>query len=270
MVEGINGAGKSTLIKSLKSANSAGNKKLLEFSSWHIHPVDLQRLARLDNNQYNFFIELVKNECHSLSGNWTETVNKIENCTFWFEGYRWVAYLSALSAKEYINSIAYAHIHEIYDGGTSFEDFRYLQLQRWRQFVQAASPESVSLLEANFFQYPLMEMMGFHLLNEQQILDYYSEFVKIVEPMNLHLFYLEVPNVARAIEKAALERVHERRNWIYRYASWFNRTAFATTNNLSGVDGIIQFCRERQRIEKLIIGHFKEIPCRILIRDDLI
>lgn len=270
MVEGINGAGKSTLTNSLKIGSLSRLRQVLDYSNLEIHPVDLQQVARLNHNQYDCFLTLVKNECLSLSYNRDEIFKRIEKCTFEFEGYLWVAYLSALPTKKFVNSIRFAHDCEIYDGGASLEEYRYLQLQRWRQFVHAASNDTISLFEANFFQYPLMEMIGFHLPSDQQIFDYYSEFINIIKPMGFHLFYLEVPNVARAIERAALERVHDRKGWIGRYTYWFDRTAFANKNNLSGVDGIIKFCQERQRIEKLIIDHFKDISCRVLIRDDLI
>ena len=264
LIEGVNGAGKSTYTREFVRKNQY-HSRIYTYRGQGFHPVDLSRLARFSEMEYLSFQEM----CMNVPEVDKETVlQSIREHTCYSEHYYWVDYTRIEIICRCRQALVYAHEHELYDGFCSVRDFMEAHLARWKKFpitVELGLDNRVHLFEGVFFQYPIMNLLGFYDIDKTAIAAYMNSLLSSVQSLSPYLVYLDVPNVEKTISAAALERPL----WMEQYCSWLKNTRYAQANSISGQEGVIAFCKQRQEIEHYILDKIS-IPKKIIERNDLL
>ncbi len=268
LIEGINGSGKSTLSSEFINRCINKNIRVKTYRGWTFHPVDLQHISVMSEREYVFFRSLCLHCCMTPL-EWSSLKSSIEeNCIYRNNQYL-IAYtkIKAMGSLNFKIAYDYAFRHELYNGFSNIENFQSMHLCNWNNaaFQLADNSDTIHIFEAVFFQYPMMEFVGFHNIEKVKLLDYYRQIYDIILPLNPSIFYISVSDIDAAINRIAYERVGEDMSWIDKCCLWFEHTSYAKHKNLSGIKGIIEFCKERQQIELEIIQKLN-IPNYIIKR----
>ena len=264
LIEGINGAGKSTYTCEFVRKNQY-RTRICTYRGQGFHPVDLSRIARFSEMEYLSFRKMCMNAAEIDEKNILQSIN-VHTC--YSEHYYWVDYTRIETICRCRQALVYAHEHELYDGFCSVTDFMESHLIRWKQFptyVNSKSNDSIHLLEGVFFQYPIMNLLGFYDIDKMAIAAYMNSILSSVQSLSPCLVYLDVPDVEKSIKMASLERPL----WMEQYCFWLKNTRYARVNGISGQEGVIAFCKQRQEIEHYILDKLS-VPKKIIERHDLL
>jgi len=260
LVEGINGAGKSSFTRWITTRYSDA-APILTYRGKGVHPVDLLRTACFTEQELSLWIKLSMDalplEKHNL---FQERINQyvVQEHDIYL-----VPYLHVLDQIPHQKELmTKAFEKEIYDGHVSAKKYMHCIHDRWHSFARTEktrSQECIHIFEAVTFQYPIMELLGFHNMDKAAILSFVNNLVTNMLDLRPVLFYIDVQDVANIIISTAKERP----GWIHNYISWLSTTKIAKERNLDGLKGVIQFCEMRQEIERFIIDRLPITCIRI-------
>lgn len=229
----------------------------VHFVTWRgcgVHPVDLLRVAILSRSEYVRLID----ECRQrlTAEIFAEVNRRTDRLVCKEDGYYLVPYLSLFDGLPVPHDMLEALWRmELYDGNGSLTDFQQWLNRRWSRFPKKAVEEGFSdalhIFEAVSLQYPVMEMLGYHLMEAKAISEFINQLLKHVLTLDPFLLYIDVSDTATAVINAARERV----GWLPSYEAWLSSTPYAGCHGLSGLDGVIAFCEERRKIETYVVDH---------------
>lgn len=139
--------------------------------------------------------------------------------------------------------------YKIYDG-LPWETEKPLMLERWRQFVRAADPETIYVFNCVFLQNPMCEtMMRFGF--PQEISQYYiEEIAGMIRPLNPLVIYLKNDDIENSVRQASTERP----GWLNAVIDYHVNGAYGKRICAEGFDGYIRCLQERQRRELSILS----------------
>lgn len=273
LVEGIPGAGKTTTARKIKEKLIEEGKEVILYEEGVSHPADMAWNAYLNKEEYDNFIikcsEMWENSTKSISKE--ELINRI-NIQARIEDNNVILAYTKIDFPEacYWSLIGNVASKEICDGRKSLDEFREIHLKRWCRFAKAALlTETIYIFECAFLQNHIFELLGVYEKSDEEIYLYLNNLLETVKALNPSIVYIEPSTVEDIIIKAANDRKSSddsRPDWIDEIAKWVSNMNFGKSHNLSGIEGVFSFCRERLRIDKLMIEKL-DVPVTIIKRD---
>jgi len=232
-VEGIQGMGKSTLVNKL--AYAIPDLKVCREGDFS--PVDLAWCTWMTKEQYESVLEkyapiqeeIVKktviDETHYITS-YTQIITDIPNFHKDLEQY------------------------EVYNGRISLEELKEIVFSRYGKFQ-----ESGYLFECAFFQNIMEDLILFHMLSDEEILDFYRELYGLVEKENFLMFYLYSENIEDAIRTIRKERSDHFGNemWYNLMIQYLIHSPLGEKEGYRTFEDLILHLKHRQSLELRVI-----------------
>ena len=183
-VEGIQGMGKSTLVNRI-------SREVPEFCvcrEGDYSPVDLAWCTWMSKEEYETVLE-----------NYVEIKDEIVKYTVEEDGHFVVAYTKILT--DILGFHKDLEQYEIYNGRKEFAEWKEIVFTRFKNFRGTGY-----LFECAFFQNIMEDLILFHGLNDEEIVDFYRELFDLVDKENFRLFYLYSENIEEILRVVKKER----------------------------------------------------------------
>ena len=260
LVEGIPGAGKTTTARKIKEKLIDEGKEAILYEEGMSHPADMAWNACLKEDEYNDFIkkcsEMWEGSKKSISKE--ELISRIQRQTRIEDNNVILAYTKIDFPEDcYWSLIGDVASKEICDGRKSLDEFRDIHLRRWSKFAeQALLNDNIYIFECAFLQNHIFELLGVYEKSDEEIYLYLKSLLETVKSLSPSIVYIEPSSVEDIIIQAANERKSpegSRPEWIDEVANWVSNMNFGKSHNLKGIEGVFYFCKERLRIDKLMI-----------------
>ncbi|MBX9185447.1 MAG: hypothetical protein ACLTA9_09625 [Clostridium saudiense] len=260
LVEGIPGAGKTTTARKIKEKLIDEGKEAILYEEGMSHPADMAWNACLKEDEYNDFIkkcsEMWEGSKKSISKE--ELISRIQRQTRIEDNNVILAYTKIDFPEDcYWSLIGDVASKEICDGRKSLDEFRDIHLRRWSKFAeQALLNDNIYIFECAFLQNHIFELLGVYEKSDEEIYLYLKSLLETVKSLSPSIVYIEPSSVEDIIIQAANERKSpegSRPDWIDEVANWVSNMNFGKSHNLKGIEGVFYFCKERLRIDKLMI-----------------
>lgn len=232
-VEGIQGAGKSTLVNQISKLNP----NLHVCREGDYNPIDLAWCALMSQTQYERVLETYKELEAEIRKN--TTVEK----------------------EEYI--VTYTKIHtdlpgfykelenfEVYCGRKTWPELKDIILERFRGFTQTGY-----LFECAFFQNIVEDLILFHMLSDEEIVDFYRELFRVAGAQEFLLFYLHTDDLEESINIIKNERCDDEGNemWYQMMLEYLINSPYGRKHRCNRFEDLINHFRHRQELELSII-----------------
>lgn len=260
LVEGIPGAGKTTTARKIKEKLIDEGKEAILYEEGMSHPADMAWNACLKEDEYNDFIkkcsEMWEGSKKSISKE--ELISRIQRQTRIEDNNVILAYTKIDFPEDcYWSLIGDVASKEICDGRKSLDEFRDIHLRRWSKFAeQALLNDNIYIFECAFLQNHIFELLGVYEKSDEEIYLYLKSLLETVKSLSPSIVYIEPSSVEDIIIQAANERKSPEGSgpdWIDEVANWVSNMNFGKSHNLKGIEGVFYFCKERLRIDKLMI-----------------
>ena len=260
LVEGIPGAGKTTTARKIKEKLIDEGKEPIFYEEGMSHPADMAWNACLKEDEYNDFIkkcsEMWEGSKKSISKE--ELISRIQRQTRIEDNNVILAYTKIDFPEDcYWSLIGDVASKEICDGRKSLDEFRDIHLRRWSKFAeQALLNDNIYIFECAFLQNHIFELLGVYEKSDEEIYLYLKSLLETVKSLSPSIVYIEPSSVEDIIIQAANESKSpegSRPDWIDEVANWVSNMNFGKSHNLKGIEGVFYFCKERLRIDKLMI-----------------
>lgn len=232
-IEGIQGAGKSTLTNALA-------RKYPEYTvcrEGDYNPVELAWCTWMDKEDY----EAVLHRYPSLA-------EEIREKTVVEDGHYIVMYTRILTDipgfhKDVEN-------YEIYNGRKSADELKEIVLSRYAGFG-----EKGYIFECSFFQNIVEDLILFHQLSDEEIVDFYRQLFKLVDKESFELIYLYSEDIAENIRIIRKERCDNEGNemWYPLMLRFLMESPYGKTHGLRDFEDMIRHFEHRQKLEMRII-----------------
>lgn len=272
LVEGIPGAGKTTTARKIKEKLIDEGKEAILYEEGMSHPADMAWNACLKEDEYNDFIkkcsEMQEGSKKSISKE--ELISRIQRQTRIEDNNVILAYTKIDFPEDcYLSLIGDVASKEICDGRKSLDEFRDIHLRRWSKFAeQALLNDNIYIFECAFLQNHIFELLGVYEKSDEEIYLYLKILLETVKSLSPSIVYIEPSSVEDIIIQAANESKSpegSRPDWIDEVANWVSNVNFGKSHNLKGIEGVFYFCKERLRIDKLMIEKLN-VPVTIIKR----
>lgn len=272
LVEGIPGAGKTTTARKIKEKLIDEGKEAILYEEGMSHPADMAWNACLKEDEYNDFIkkcsEMWEGSKKSISKE--ELISRIQRQTRIEDNNVILAYTKIDFPEDcYWSLIGDVASKEICDGRKSLDEFRDIHLRRWSKFAeQALLNDNIYIFECAFLQNHIFELLGVYEKGDEEIYLYLKSLLETVKSLSPSIVYIEPSSVEDIIIQAANESKSpegSRPDWIDEVANWVSNMNFGKSHNLKGIEGVFYFCKERLRIDKLMIEKLN-VPVTIIKR----
>lgn len=272
LVEGIPGAGKTTTARKIKEKLIDEGKEAILYEEGMSHPADMAWNACLKEDEYNDFIkkcsEMQEGSKKSISKE--ELISRIQRKTRIEDNNVILAYTKIDFPEDcYLSLIGDVASKEICDGRKSLDEFRDIHLRRWSKFAeQALLNDNIYIFECAFLQNHIFELLGVYEKSDEEIYLYLKSLLETVKSLSPSIVYIEPSSVEDIIIQAANESKSpegSRPDWIDEVANWVSNVNFGKSHNLKGIEGVFYFCKERLRIDKLMIEKLN-VPVTIIKR----
>ena len=272
LVEGIPGVGKTTTARKIKAKLIEEGKDVILYEEGMSHPADMAWNACLKEEEYNDFIKKCSKmwEVSKKSISKEELISRIQRQTRIEDNNVILAYTRIDFPEDcYWNLIGDIASKEICDGRKSLDEFRDIHLRRWSKFAeQALLNDNIYIFECAFLQNHIFELLGVYEKSDEEIYLYLKSLLETVESLSPSIVYIEPSSVEDIIIQAANERKSPEGSgpdWIDEVANWVSNMNFGKSHNLKGIEGVYYFCKERLRIDKLMIEKLN-VPVTIIKR----
>ena len=272
LVEGIPGVGKTTTARKIKAKLIEEGKDVILYEEGMSHPADMAWNACLKEEEYNDFIKKCSKmwEVSKKSISKEELISRIQRQTRIEDNNVILAYTRIDFPEDcYWNLIGDIASKEIRDGRKSLDEFRDIHLRRWSKFAeQALLNDNIYIFECAFLQNHIFELLGVYEKSDEEIYLYLKSLLETVESLSPSIVYIEPSSVEDIIIQAANERKSPEGSgpdWIDEVANWVSNMNFGKSHNLKGIEGVFYFCKERLRIDKLMIEKLN-VPVTIIKR----
>lgn len=272
LVEGIPGVGKTTTARKIKAKLIEEGKDVILYEEGMSHPADMAWNACLKEEEYNDFIKKCSKmwEVSKKSISKEELISRIQRQTRIEDNNVILAYTKIDFPEDcYWNLIGDIASKEICDGRKSLDEFRDIHLKRWSKFAeQALLNDNIYIFECAFLQNHIFELLGVYEKSDEEIYLYLKSLLETVKSLSPSIVYIEPSSVEDIIIQAANERKSPEGSgpdWIDEVANWVSNMNFGKSHNLKGIEGVFYFCKERLRIDKLMIEKLN-VPVTIIKR----
>ncbi len=232
-IEGIQGSGKSTLVNHISKLDSG----LRVCREGDYSPIELAWCAWMDRKEYESILEkykLIKDEI-------------IRN-TIKEQGHYIVTYTQILTDipgfhKDLEN-------YEIYNGRRTFAEFKQIIFNRFKKFSEAGY-----LFECSWFQNIVEDLILFHMLSDEEIIEFYRELFEMVDRRRFFLFYLYTDRLEETIRIIQKERCDDEGNelWYHLVLEYICNSPYGKAHDYQTFEDMISHLKHRQEVELSII-----------------
>lgn len=232
-VEGIQGAGKSTLVNGICEKVSG----IKECREGDYSPVELAWCARMSKEEYEEILE-----------KYASIREDIMEHTVWEKEYPIVMYTQIRTEQ----SVFYQELEgfEIYNGRKTLSEIKEIVFDRYESFRGTGY-----LFECAFFQNLVEDMILFHVLSDEEIMDFYRELFEKVDKEQFRILYLYSEDIASNIQTIRKERCDEdgKEAWFEMVLDYFINSPYGKKHGCSTEADLIAHFEHRQQLELAII-----------------
>ena len=243
-IEGIQGMGKSTLLQEL--AGKRPEYRVCREGDYS--PVELAWCAWMDREQYDGVLERYK-----------AIRSQIEANTF-REGEHYIVTYTRI-----ITDIPGFHRdfeqYEIYNGRKSLEELERIVFDRYERFHGSGY-----LFECAFLQNIVEDLILFHQLSDEEIMDFYRRLYAVIPREHFRLLYLYSDKIAENIRIIQRERADDQGNqlWYPLMMEYLVNSPYGKRHGYGEFEDLISHLRHRQRVELRIVREIVGDRARIL------
>ena len=254
-VEGLQGTGKSTLIRQLWKA-LPGYQIYWE---GNYSPVDLEWCTYMTEQEYLAALEKFPDQRVDLEKN-----------TYREKDHYIVTYTRILAeCREFYE---YMEQYEIYNGRKSLEEFLYIVKSRYEAFEGCGN-----VFECSFFQNTMKELLLYHELEEEQILEIFGELFAPLKDKNFLMIYLWSDQIEENIIRIRQERSDQNGEemWYPLMLRYLNHTPYGEKHPFEGGEDMIAYFRYRMEmelkvIEKVLGDRALVLPAKEFVPEELL
>lgn len=243
-IEGIQGMGKSTLLQEL--AEKRPEYRVCREGDYS--PVELAWCAWMDREQYDGVLERYKDIRSQIAAN-----------TF-REGEHYIVTYTRI-----ITDIPGFHRdlerYEIYNGRRSLEELERIVFERYERFHGSGY-----LFECAFLQNIVEDLILFHQLSDEEILDFYRRLYAVMPREHFRLLYLYSDKIAENIRIIQRERSDDQGNqlWFPMMMEYLVNSPYGKRHGYGEFEDLISHLRHRQQVELRIVQEIVGDRARIL------
>lgn len=232
-IEGIQGMGKSTLI----------NRIFTAIPEFHVcregdySPIDLAWCTWMTKEEYETVLKCYKPIRDEIISN---TVQDQEHFV--------VSYTKIIT--DIPNFHKELEKYEVYNGRKTLKDLKELIFSRYQNFS-----ETGYLFECAFFQNLIEDLILFHLLNDDEIVEFYRELYSTVNKEQFLLLYLYSDKLEENIKTIKKERSDNFGNelWYQIMLEYLIRSPYGEKHGYCTFEDMITHFKHRQQLEMRII-----------------
>ena len=236
-IEGIQGSGKSTLVQRLA-------QELQELRVCHegdYSPVELAWCTWMTGEEYQQILnryELLREEI-------------IKN-TVQEDAHYIVTYTRIIT--DFTGFHNDLENYEIYNGRKSVEELQEIVLSRYEKFKND-NTESNYLFECSFFQNIVEDLILFHKLSDDEIVEFYKKLYEKVDKESFKMVYIYSDDIAENIRKIKEERCDGAGNemWFPLMLGYLKESPYGKEKGCHDFDDLITHFEHRQKLEMRII-----------------
>ena len=254
-IEGIQGMGKSTLIKEIAAQIPA----LHMCMEGDYSPVDLAWCTWMTQEEYETILKrygVIRDEIMK------NTVSE--------QGHFVISYTRILT--DIPNFHKELEKYEVHNGRKTLQELKELVLTRYRSFS-----ETGYLFECSFFQNIMEDLILYHMLDDDEIVDFYHELYDAVNKDEFLLLYLYSDRLEETIEAIKKERCDDRGKelWYPMMLEYLTHSPYGERHGYGSFEDMIAHFRHRQKLEMRIIrevvgGRAVVLPSREWKMEDII
>ena len=228
-VEGLQGSGKSTLVRKL----SEKYPDCTVVMEGDYSPVELAWCARMSEARYSEVLE-----------QWKDLQDQIRSKSHKECDYQIVCYTQVKSEDpEFYHRL---ENYEIYNGRTTFEEYKNIVLTRYRNWQG-----DNNIFECSLLQNAVEDMILFRDMSDDAILDFYKEVRSALEGKEYEIWYIESPDIGKNLSTVRRERVDKDGNeiWFNMVMDYFTSSPYAKKRSLNRCENFLEHLRHRQALE---------------------
>lgn len=232
-VEGIQGMGKSTLVNRL--AYTVPGLQVCREGDYS--PIDLAWCTWMTKEEY----EAVLKKYNSIQ-------DEIKKRTV-IDGEHYV-----VSYTQIITDIPNFHKdleqYEVYNGRVSLEELKKIVFSRYQKFR-----ETGYVFECAFFQNIMEDLILFHMLSDEEIVEFYRELYGLIDKENFVLFYLYSEDLEETIRMIRRERSDHFGNemWYSLMLQYLIHSPLGEKCGYSTFEDMIAHFKHRQQLELRVL-----------------
>lgn len=232
-VEGIQGMGKSTLVNRI----SQEKPELQVCREGDYSPIDLAWCTWLTKAEYESVLE-----------RYAEIRDEIEKNTVEENEHYVIAYTKIIT--DIPNFHKDLEQYEIYNGRKDFEEWKEIVLTRFEGFRGTGY-----LFECAFFQNIMEDLILFHELSDEEIIEFYRALFDLIDKKNFRLFYLYSENVEEILQVVKKERSDNAGNemWYPLMLNYLKDSPYGKKHGYQGFEDMVAHFRHRQSLELRVI-----------------
>jgi hypothetical protein len=232
-VEGIQGMGKSTLVNRI-SRDVAELKVCREGDH---SPIDLAWCTWMTKEEYDAVLE-----------KYAEIKEEIVKSTREEDGHFIVTYTKILT--DILGFHKDLEQYEIYNGRKSFEEFKEIVFTRISNFRDEGY-----LFECAFFQNIMEDLILFHELEDDAIIEFYRELFAVMKTDDFCMLYLYSDKVEAYLQQIKRERIDNQGNemWYPLMLAYLIHSPYGKKHGYEGFSDLVKHFKHRQELEMRVI-----------------
>ena len=140
--------------------------------------------------------------------------------------------------------------YEVYNGRVSLEELREIVLSRYQRFQGTGY-----VFECAFFQNIIEDLILFHMLSDEEIVEFYKELYSLVDKEKFVLFYLYSEDLEETIRVIRKERSDHFGNemWYNLMLQYLIHSPLGEKCGYSTFEDMISHLKHRQQLELRVI-----------------
>ena len=228
-VEGLQGSGKSTLVRKL----SEKHQSFMAVMEGDYSPIELAWCAWMDESQYSEVID-----------RWKELQEQISSQSH-KEGDHWIVCYTHVKSEDR-SFYHQLENYEVYNGRTTFEQYKSIVLTRYRDWRG-----NNTIFECSLLQNAVEDMILFRDLSDEVILDFYKEVRSVLSGKEYGIIYIESPDIEKNLNAVRKERVDKDGNeiWFNMLVEFFINSPYAKKRSLKNYEDLLEHLQHRQALE---------------------
>ena len=243
-IEGLQGSGKSTLVRKLSELHPDHSA----ICEGDYSPVELAWCAYVDEAKYQEILE-----------KYTAIRSMIEEKSFSEGDKRIVCYTKIITDVPGFHKDL--EQYEIYNGRTSFDDFKDILLRRYK-----AWQDDRMIFECSLFQNTIEDMILFRCFTDEDILAFYRQVREALDVKDYRILYLKADDLRGNLDVIRKERSDDQGNelWFPLMSHYFDECPYAKAHGLSGTEDLIRHFEHRQQLELRICEEIFPDKCTVI------